>query len=72
MGYRRPPNPNTKYGRKRMRQDFQHRYNNEMTPEERRANDNGSALIGLIIIAVVLLIVFLFSGADGVVRYLSK
>lgn len=68
----RPYNPNTKYGRKKARQEFQNRYNNEMTPEERSENDFGAAILFIIIMAIVLGIVYAFSGTEGVIKYLRK
>jgi hypothetical protein len=68
---RRGYNPNSKYGRRKMRQEFNQRYAN-MTPAERSENDFGSCVIGAIIIFIVLLIVFLFSGSEGVINYLKR
>lgn len=68
----RPYNPNTKYGRKKAREEFQKRYENEMTPEERSEHDSGSTFIFIIIVAIVLGVIYAFSGSQGVSKYINR
>lgn len=53
--------PNTKHDRKRLQKEFQYRYHNEMTQQERDENDRGVFKIKLIIFIVICAIVTLFS-----------
>lgn len=70
MAQRKPYNPNTKYGRRKLREDHYRRVEN-MTDEERsklEANTFGCMLLFLIIGG---LIVFLLFGGDGLMRWLG-
>lgn len=70
MAYKRPANPNTAYGRKRMREESLARYN-ALSPEEKSKHDETSTIAYIVILAVVMLIVFLVSGPAGLLKWLS-
>ncbi len=67
MAYRRPPNPYTKYGRRRMR--------NEIDPEVKaEAEKWGCLIIGAIII-IGFILAAAFGGEEGVaswIKYIGK
>jgi anti-sigma-K factor RskA len=65
-------NPNTKYGRRKNRAEFQHRYNNEMTDEEKNDNDNFVWIALLIIVAIVVVLAFTCNSPEKALKYLSK
>ena len=65
-------NPNTKYGRRKNRNEFWNRYHNEMTDDERRENDNNSGCMMLVIIVIVVILAFVFLGPEKALKYLSK
>jgi hypothetical protein len=71
MPQRKPYNINTKYGRKKLREQSAQNYAN-MTPEERSSHDQMGCVLVLIIFAIVCGIVLLFSGPEGLLKYLSK
>ena len=60
MAQRKPYNPNTAYGRKKLREEAARNYANS-TPEEKRQADN----LGCIILGVIVLIVFIIFAATG-------
>ncbi|GAA0884602.1 hypothetical protein GCM10009120_32000 [Sphingobacterium siyangense subsp. cladoniae] len=70
MAQRKPYNPNTKYGRRKLREDNYRRVAN-MTDDERsklEANTFGCLLMFIIIGG---LIVFFLFGGDGLMRWLG-
>ncbi len=67
----RPYNPNTKYGRKKARQEFQHRYHNEYTDEERRENDFWSGCIGIIIVVIIGSLIVLIKGPEVFFKWIK-
>ena len=70
MAQRKPYNPNTKYGRRKLREDHYRRVTN-MTDDERsklEANSFGCLLLFIIIGG---LIVFFLFGGDGLMRWLG-
>lgn len=71
MAQKRPPNLNTAYGRRRARQEASERYQ-EMTPEQKNEHDQFGFIVTVVIIAVVLLVVYLFSGTEGLKTYLRR
>lgn len=70
MAQRRPPNPNTAYGRKRIRDDYYQR-KALMTPEERSKQNSSEALIYIIIVIIVGGLVFAIGGSAGLLKWLS-
>jgi hypothetical protein len=61
-------NPNTKYGRKKLREQAAQNYAN-MSPEEREKHDSMGCLITMLIIAVV---VFFILAAGGSASEITK
>jgi len=62
---KRAPNPNTKYGRKRILEENRI-YNQNLTPEQ-RAEGNGFATLMLIgLLAVILIFLFIIGGTDAI------
>lgn len=61
MATKRPPNPYTKYGRKRIR--------NEMSEEDRKMVENIKAWIYVIIFVVGSLIVYHSCGTEGLIEW---
>lgn len=60
MAQRKPYNPNTKYGRKKAREQAERNYQNA-PPEERAKRDQ----LGCIVLFVILAIVFLIFALSG-------
>lgn len=55
MAQRKPYNPNTPYGRKKLREQARENYNN-LTPEEKKDSDFYGCLFTLIIIVIGVLL----------------
>lgn len=70
MAQRKPYNPNTKYGRRKIREQYYERRAN-MTSDEKLENDSMSFLIGLIILVVIGGIIFIFGGSDALLQWLK-
>lgn len=70
MAQRKPYNPNTKYGRKKIREEYAQR-RAEMTPEERSGNDALATIVLIIIIIFIGGCAFLIGGKDAVLKTLS-
>lgn len=70
MAQRKPYNPNTKYGRRKLNQAHHQRVQN-MTHEER--DDLNKRTAGCFIVALIVggLIVFLIFGFDGLISWLG-
>lgn len=68
---KKPANPNTAYGRKRLREEHQE-WKQNLTPEQRLESDGFAAWGVMIVLAVILMIIFLIGGYDGVSKWLSK
>jgi hypothetical protein len=68
---KRAPNPNTAYGRKRLREEHQ-QWRANITPQEREKSDNFAFWGVLIVLAIIVLIVFLIGGTDGVLHWFTK
>ena len=66
---KRAPNPNTAYGRKRIRQEHQ-QWKNNLTPEKRQEHDSFVTLWSVIILGIIMLIIFLIAGGDGLLKWL--
>lgn len=63
MAQRKPYNPNTAYGRRKLREQYEQR-RAEMTPEERRREGCSGGLI-LVAIALIVLVISYFLGCEG-------
>lgn len=73
MGQRKPYNPNTKYGRRKLREQAQYKYDTG-TPEYRRDIDNISAVVWtvfIVICIIICIIIYSVSGIEGVIRWLK-
>lgn len=67
----KPYNPNTKYGRRKAREQARKNYENG-TPEYRESIDEIGCVVWAVIIAVIIIIFFLiayFKGADAAVDW---
>jgi hypothetical protein len=75
MGQRKPYNPNTAYGRRKLREEAQRNYEN-MTPEQRAEVDSYKTGFMLIFIVIVIVAVIIYIAATGdtkgALRWLSK
>ena len=60
MAQRKPYNPNTEYGRRKLREEAAQNYAND-TPEGQRERDNTGCIV-LVIIVVIAFIIFALSG----------
>lgn len=69
--HRLPPNPNTRYGRKRMREDFQYKYHNVFTPEERSQNDFYSCCAMVVILIIVGGLILLIGGSEALLKWMK-
>ena len=70
MGQRKPYNPNTKYGRRKLRDEYYQNYNN-MNSNEKSEHDWRVFVITLITIIVFGGIAFLIGGPDALLSWLS-
>lgn len=75
MAQRKPYNPNTAYGRRKLREEAQRNYEN-MTPEQKAEVDSyktGCMLIFIVIVIVGVIIYITLTGdTKGALRWLSK
>lgn len=67
MAQRKPYNPNTAYGRRKLREQGRKEYE-QSTPEEKR-NKN---VIGIIILVVVCLLMWAILGTDGFLKWAQR
>lgn len=66
MPQKKPPNLNTKYGRRRWREEGRQAYEAKTPSEKREAN-----LQGVIILIVIMVIMFLLLGPSGFLKWAS-
>lgn len=71
MGQRKPYNPNTKYGRKKLREEYYARRAN-MSDEERFENDSFSCLFTAIILIVIGALIFFIGGSESLLKWLTN
>lgn len=64
-------NPNTKYGRKKIRQELNYRIQNEYTDEQKREANGCSFIIGIIMLAIVIVIAFLTKTEKEFLKWLK-
>jgi hypothetical protein len=71
MTQRKPYNPNTKYGRKKTREQY---YNTQLngTPEEKKEQNNIEWVVTIVVLLVVALIAFLVGGVDSLLSVGTK
>ncbi len=67
---KKPANPNTAYGRKRLREEHA-KWRSQASPQEIQEEKSTSILIWLIVVGVCLLIAFLLGGSNGALRWLT-
>ncbi|MCU7547789.1 hypothetical protein OCK74_01625 [Chitinophagaceae bacterium LB-8] len=70
MAYKKPPNLNTKYGRRRARQEAWENYQ-KMTPEQKAEHDQMGCFITLVILIVVGGLIYLVAGPKALLKWLS-
>lgn len=70
MAQRKPYNPNTKYGRRKMREQYYERRAN-MTSDEKFENDSMSCLFAVVILVVIGGLIFLVGGSDALLQWLK-
>ena len=67
---KRAPNPNTAYGRKRLREEY-YQHKASLSPEERANQNTNEAIFYIIIIAIIAFIIFLVGGSDAVASWFT-
>jgi hypothetical protein len=67
---RKPYNPNTAFGRKKIREEFEVR-RLEMTPAERSSNDFWSTVMVLVLIVMIAGCAYCAGGSKGMLKALS-
>lgn len=72
MNMPRQANPNSKYSQRKRLREFQYDKENNWSEERKRENNLNSGCLLLFILGVVCGLVLLFSGPDGLIKYLSK
>lgn len=70
MGQRKPYNHNTKYGRKKLREEYEHKYNN-MTSDEKSEHNTTVFILTLIVIIVFGGMILLIGGPSALLSWLS-
>lgn len=73
MAQRKPYNPNTKYGRRKLRDQAQYNYDNG-TPEYRNDIDNMKNIVWLVVLVVCALIFILIwniAGPEAALKWLK-
>jgi hypothetical protein len=70
MAQRKPYNPNTKYGRRKMREEA-YKWKASLPPEERAKVESQEFFFGLIILIIIGLIIFAIGGSEALMRWLS-
>lgn len=70
MGRKKAPNPNTAYGRKRIREENA-QWRASLSPQERKEADFNGCIVYVVILLVIIVIVYLIGGTDGVLKWLS-
>lgn len=71
MSQRKPYNPNTKYGRKKLREQNHLAYQN-MTPDEKSEHNSCVFIITIIIIIVFGGFILLIGGPEALFKWLSN
>lgn len=68
---RKEYNPNTKYGRKKLREQAREEYE-RMTPEEKEKHNTFGCITTFIILIIICGIIFIFSGSEGLLKWLTR
>jgi hypothetical protein len=67
---KRPANPNTKYGRKRLRDEYYER-KASMNPEQQSNQTKNETILFVIVVVVIVGILFLFGGLEAVSKWFN-
>lgn len=67
---KRAPNPYTKYGQKRMRQEYQ-QYKASLPPDERAKLDTNEGITYIVVIGIIVLIIFLIGGSGAALKWFT-
>jgi hypothetical protein len=70
LAQKKPYNPNTAYGRKKLREQAQNTYNN-LPPEEQKEWDINKAIVIVLIVVVVFIIFLAMGNSSGFAKWLS-
>lgn len=70
MSQRKPYNPNSKYGRKKIREEYYYNRQN-MSQDERFESDRDSTIITVVVIAVIFILIFLILGKGAAFNWLT-
>lgn len=73
MSQRKPYNPNTQYGRRKLREQAQYNYDNG-TPEYRNDIDNIKNVVWLVVIGIcviIFIIIYNVSGPEAAIDWLK-
>lgn len=70
MGRKKAPNPNTAYGRKRIREENA-QWKANLSPKERAEVEFNGCIFYVVVVIVIMAIVYLISGTDGLLKWLS-
>lgn len=71
MAQRKPYNPNSAYGRKKLREEAERNYQNA-SPKEQAERDNIGCIVILIIVVIAFLIFVLAGDTKGFLKWMSK
>jgi hypothetical protein len=66
------PNSNSKYSQRKRWREFQYDKENNWSEERKRENNFSSGCLLIVILVVVCILVLIFSGTDGLIKYLSR
>jgi hypothetical protein len=70
MAYKKPPNLNTKYGRRKWRQEARE-YHDNLPPDEKARSEFWGCVILVIILIAVGGLILLISGPEALIKWLS-
>lgn len=74
MGQRKPYNPNTAYGRRKLREQAEINYQNA-TPEEKAQIDSDRGIMWMIVVVILIIIIvigFATGNGDSTMKWLSR
>lgn len=68
---RKPYNPNTPYGRKKLREQAQEEYEN-MTPDEQSESRKNTLILFIVVTIIGIVLAYVFGGSKGVEKWLTR
>ncbi len=71
MAQRKPYNPNTAYGRRKLREEAETNYRND-TPQGQQDRDNMGCIVIIIIVVIAFLIFAATGNINGFFKWMSK